>query len=197
VQPLLDRCDLLLRVFDLSSISPAIAPGSALAIAPGSAPTIAPGSAPTIAHGSAPKSASESALARSERPTILVANKMDLAPHQALLSVEETGVVAVVGTSALRGEGIPQLREAVLHHVVAHSEGEAETIHVTQRRQWKALVKAERSLGLAGEELHQGAPPEIVVELVREALTALGEITGESFTEAVLDEVFQSFCVGK
>ncbi|MBK8480943.1 MAG: hypothetical protein IPL40_07180 [Proteobacteria bacterium] len=73
----------------------------------------------------------------------------------------------------------------------------SETVQVTQERQWEALRRAEQALGAGLVALEEGMAPELVVEHTREALAALGEITGETFTEAVLDAVFARFCLGK
>ncbi len=70
-------------------------------------------------------------------------------------------------------------------------------MRVTERRQWNALRRTRVALGEAAEALGHGLAPELVVEHGREALAALGEITGERFSEAVLDHVFSRFCVGK
>jgi tRNA modification GTPase len=42
-----------------------------------------------------------------------------------------------------------------------------------------------------------GEPGEIGAARVRSALQALGEITGETATEELLDRIFATFCVGK
>ncbi|MFH1131459.1 MAG: tRNA uridine-5-carboxymethylaminomethyl(34) synthesis GTPase MnmE, partial [Pseudomonadota bacterium] len=39
--------------------------------------------------------------------------------------------------------------------------------------------------------------PELVVEHIRAALSALGAITGETYSEDILDSVFDRFCIGK
>jgi tRNA modification GTPase len=73
----------------------------------------------------------------------------------------------------------------------------SETVQVTRERQWQALVRAQGALerGMAAQAASRA--PELVVEHAREALEALGEITGETYTEDVLDEVFARFCIGK
>ena len=38
---------------------------------------------------------------------------------------------------------------------------------------------------------------QLLAEDLREALTALGEVTGETLTEEILDRIFERFCVGK
>jgi tRNA U34 5-carboxymethylaminomethyl modifying GTPase MnmE/TrmE len=49
-----------------------------------------------------------------------------------------------------------------------------------------------------GSFLGQASPPwELVALEVKEALTALGEITGEEVGDAVLDHIFSRFCIGK
>ena len=42
-----------------------------------------------------------------------------------------------------------------------------------------------------------GAPDEVIATLLGSTLSRLGEVTGRVFTERLLDEVFQRFCVGK
>jgi tRNA modification GTPase len=68
---------------------------------------------------------------------------------------------------------------------------------VTRRRQWEALRRAGQALGDARRAVSSGLPPELVSEHLREALGALGEVTGERFTEEVLDSIFSAFCIGK
>ena len=58
------------------------------------------------------------------------------------------------------------------------------------------------SLRRAGESLERflgnlQASPEFLSMDLREALAALGEITGETTPEALLDIIFSSFCIGK
>jgi len=118
---------------------------------------------------------------------LVVANKVDLAP------APPRGVIA---TSALDGTGIEQLRRRVVEQLFT-DHGAAETVMVTRRRQWEALCRAARAVDEAREALSTGVPPELVAEHLRVALGAVGEVTGERFTEEVLDAVFSSFCIGK
>ncbi len=60
-----------------------------------------------------------------------------------------------------------------------------------------ALEKAAEGLVRARDGLHDGLPPELAALEVREALDALGEITGRTTPEEVLDRIFANFCIGK
>ena len=71
-------------------------------------------------------------------------------------------------------------------------DAQVETVQVTQRRHFEALTRATEALTQGLAMLEQNAPPEVVVEHTREALSALGTITGETFTEDVLDSVFRA-----
>ena len=60
-----------------------------------------------------------------------------------------------------------------------------------------ALEKAAESLIRARDGLSKGLPPELAALEIREALNALGEITGRTTTEDVLERIFANFCIGK
>lgn len=146
-------------------------------------------------------------------PRVVVASKVDLvaaklrrARCQALAQARVAA--PLIEASALSGEGLESLRRAVVRVALGDDPrgGEpsavaaltaGETVQVTQERQWEALGRAEQALSAGLAALDAGVVPELVVEHTREALAALGEITGEQFTEDVLDAVFSRFCVGK
>lgn len=142
--------------------------------------------------------------AGSGRPAVVAANKLDLCQpgalgsfREAVLSEASDGPLAVVGTSALRGDGMDQLKESILRGLWQDDAGQEEPVLVTRKRQWLALRAAQEALASGAEALHHRLPPELTVEHYREALDVLGEITGETYTEHVLDAVFETFCVGK
>ena len=60
-----------------------------------------------------------------------------------------------------------------------------------------ALEKAAESLIRAREGLRNGLSPELAALEIHEALDSLGEITGRTTSEEVLDRIFANFCVGK
>lgn len=146
-------------------------------------------------------------------PRVVVASKVDLLAVD--LRGARSGALAqartaapVIEVSALSGEGLESLRRAVVRAALGDDPrgGESgavaaltagETVQVTQERQWEALGRAEQALSAGLAALNAGVVPELVVEHTREALAALGEITGEQFTEDVLDAIFSRFCLGK
>ena len=64
-------------------------------------------------------------------------------------------------------------------------------------RQKLALERAQKALIKALHNLERQESPEIVAMDIREALDCLGEITGETTTEEVIDHIFNRFCIGK
>ena len=99
-----------------------------------------------------------------------------------------------VATSALDGTGMDQLRQRILEQLTPR---QVEGVMVTRQRQRDLLHRAQRACVEAGQALDGGLGPELVAEHIREALSALGEVTGERYTEDVLDAVFSTFCIGK
>jgi tRNA modification GTPase len=121
--------------------------------------------------------------------SIVVANKSDLAPATPI-GVPWPGAIPV---SALTGYGLPTLRHAI-ERVLAGA-GPREDPALTNVRHAAALEDAVACLGRAREALPLGE--EIVLEDLRGALAALGEITGEVANDDLYDRIFSTFCIGK
>jgi tRNA modification GTPase len=131
------------------------------------------------------------------RAALVVLNKIDLPCKTSREDLTETlAGLPWVEISALTGEGIPALREAIRKHVLAGKEASADPM-APNMRQKQALEQACKRLSEAARNLEQGMPLEIVAEDLNGALAALGEIGGETATEEVLDRIFSTFCLGK
>lgn len=94
--------------------------------------------------------------------------------------------------SAKDGTGVEELKEALAS---LYGEGAADGEIITSERHLSALYSAESALKSAVES--HGATVDCILIDLREAYDALGEITGRTATEAVIDEIFEKFCVGK
>lgn len=64
-------------------------------------------------------------------------------------------------------------------------------------RQAEALLQAQEALERAAQSVAQQLPVDFWTIDVRDALLALGEVTGVEASEDVLDRVFSTFCIGK
>jgi len=129
----------------------------------------------------------------SENHGMIVANKADL-PHQAQL---EGMAWPKLTTSALTGRGLPDLEAAMVEQVMGGRVHTTDELLVTNPRHQQALIKAQAHLGSALSGVKSGLPDDFVTIDLTEALSALGEITGETVNEELLDTVFNQFCVGK
>lgn len=132
-----------------------------------------------------------------DRPVLVVVNKRDLPLALDLEELARRCPRPQVEISALTGEGLDRLEQAVLDLVLGggvRTEGET----VTQARHHELLERTEEALLRARELLKEAFPSyELVAVELQEALRALGEITGEEVGEAVLDQIFSRFCIGK
>ena len=68
---------------------------------------------------------------------------------------------------------------------------------LTNARQEEAASRAREAVRRAREALQAGVTPDALLTDVEEALSALGELTGQSVREDVTDRIFSKFCVGK
>ncbi len=131
-------------------------------------------------------------------PFIAVFNKSDLEP--AWSSEEKTRYVAGrprLDVSARTGEKIDDLRGAILNCLFGRRGSPSEGILVTNLRHFRCLDAALEAAGRGAAALRHGLSEEYVLVDLHEGLAKLGEITGETGVEDILDEIFSRFCIGK
>jgi len=132
-----------------------------------------------------------------DRRVILALNKCDL-PRTVEVRVLEAslggGPFVAVATSATRGDGIAELKSA-LGRLLAGAGGF--TGGAANPRHAEALERARGALGRARAVAVDGAPGEVVSLELHEALQAVGEVTGETVDEDLLERIFNRFCIGK
>lgn len=130
---------------------------------------------------------------------ILALNKSDASPHGSP-DPEGAGKKSerVLRLSAKTGEGIHRLEREMLAVAVGRDIPDTpEGVTVTNSRHYDVLRRSRQSLTLAMESLESGRTGEFLAVDLREALNALGELTGEITTDDIMNEVFSRFCIGK
>jgi tRNA modification GTPase len=130
------------------------------------------------------------ALNQSDRGSVVVdaevATLVDGAPRR------------IVRVSAVRGDGLAALRDALAGLLGADGAGEASAgAAVANPRHAEALSRACAALGRATVAARAGEPGEIVAIELRDAIAAIGEVTGRAIAEDLLERIFARFCVGK
>jgi len=123
------------------------------------------------------------------RPVIVVENKCDL-------SRMNKGDEEYIRTSAVTGEGIPELREKIL---ARFTQGlpEMEQGFLTNVRHHEAVKKSIAALERAGHSTKQRIPHEMLLLDVYVTLSELDEISGKTSADDILNKIFGSFCIGK
>jgi len=124
-----------------------------------------------------------------------VANKIDLNPGFPLEQLAGAlGGAPVVAVSAEQGTGIGELEMAIAREAGALDASEELLVNA---RQADAIGRAAAHLRDAQQTLAAGFGDELVAIDLRAAWMALGEVTGDTADEALLDEIFGRFCIGK
>ena len=119
--------------------------------------------------------------------SLIVVNKADLPrafdPPEGAISL-----------SAATGEGVETLREALSARI---SGSAPEDDCLTVQRHIDRARGAQAALARAVQAIDTGVPLDVAAVELWEARRELGEITGDDASEAVVSEIFASFCVGK
>ena len=134
----------------------------------------------------------------STRPVVVVINKVDRSQQIELDELRTLWTGApIIFTSTLTGVGMEQLEDALAELVLAGKTINSASVLVTSARHQEALRRAAEHLQASLMPLQQGLPLDFVSIDLRAAYDALGEITGETASDDLLDKIFSEFCIGK
>ena len=126
-----------------------------------------------------------------DTPAVAVINKSDLTPKIDRAEIDKH-FKEVVTVSALSGEGLPTLQNAAARALKTAELNPNDGILYTERQR-ADVQKALTAL----EALLMGMTWDAVTVSLEGAIAALNELTGERVSDAVVDQVFEKFCVGK
>jgi tRNA modification GTPase len=140
-----------------------------------------------VVDGSAPLSPDDEALmTRAQGKSLVVANKCDLARSEVGLAV-----------SALTGEGIGELRRAIVEALAPKGRIEQEGGFITSVRHEQLLHESQEALQQALTANGLGIPHEMLLLDLYAALRPIDAITGATTADDILNRIFSTFCIGK
>lgn len=129
---------------------------------------------------------------------IVVINKTDLEKKIDSQRVEElAGNRKIVTTSLLQEEGVDQLEEAIASLFFEGSLESGDLTYVSNARHIALLHQAKQTIEDAIDAAHAAVPIDMIQIDVTRTWEILGEITGDTVEESLIDQLFSQFCLGK
>ena len=129
-----------------------------------------------------------------DKNPIIVLNKNDL-PKK--IDTDKLDFKHIVSTNTNTLDGIEPLKEEIKSMFKLSEIKEDDYTYLANERQLTLAKKALKSLGDAKVSLENDEPVDIIEIDLKEVFDILGSITGESYSDELLDELFANFCVGK
>lgn len=126
---------------------------------------------------------------------VAVINKTDLEMKTDIEKIKEY-IPYVVLLSAVNGDGLDELKE-VIEKKLGTAELDTSSGILANERQYNCCIRAAESLKEALDGLDMGVTLDAVNVSIDYATEKLLELTGEKARDAVVNEVFSKFCVGK
>lgn len=134
-----------------------------------------------------------------ERRVIYILNKIDLRKDEKIFKQFKDIIQGspCLKISALTGEGLEELESEIYSALTGGEVYNAETLLAINVRHKNALLRAKQCAQEALEGVRAGLPEDLFVVDIKEAWEALGEITGSTVTEDIIENIFANFCIGK
>ncbi|NQV16752.1 tRNA uridine-5-carboxymethylaminomethyl(34) synthesis GTPase MnmE [bacterium] len=122
-------------------------------------------------------------------PHVIVYNKIDLGPRRPKNKD--------IYLSCKTGEGLTELKELLYSHVINSINAGVAGVILNNERHRNVFDRFGVQLSACLLAVEDGYGPEYVASDIRQALDILGEITGKTTPEDILNNIFSGFCVGK
>lgn len=133
-----------------------------------------------------------------DKKVIVLINKIDLPP---VVSKEEIERILpgkkIIETSIIKGEGLEILEDSLKDMFFSGEVKIKDNTIVTNVRHRDLLIKAKKNIEEAIESIEMGMPIDCIEVDVKDCWENLGQITGDTVTEDIIDRIFEEFCIGK
>ncbi len=131
-----------------------------------------------------------------DKELIVVINKVDL-PLKIEVNLLKKKFKKIIRLSATRNIGLGDLENEIIKKIWHGKIINTQSIIVSNARHIESLKKSEESIARSVDSLRQKLSWEFVALDVKLAIESLGEITGQTVSDEVLDRIFSEFCIGK
>ena len=101
----------------------------------------------------------------------------------------------VIEISSITGFGIDKLKDAIYQKIIKFIPDDID--YTANKRQQFCLTNARNALENVIKTSNFNCDDDLFAMDLKSAILALGEITGEVFTDTILDDIFSNFCIGK
>lgn len=132
----------------------------------------------------------------SDKKAIIVMNKQDL-PNvtNAQYIIEKVGNKKIISASMNSELGIDEIKQEIVNMVYSGSTGR--DICITNIRHINILNETMENINSGINTLKENYPLDMASIEFRNAYLKLGEITGDTTQEDIIDRIFRDFCIGK
>mgnify|MGYP001132704876 CR=1 FL=1 len=132
-----------------------------------------------------------------DKKTVILLNKSDLATVVSKDMLKSYIEKPMIEISAKEESGIKELEETLKDMFFHGDISFNDEVYITNVRQKEALLQAFTSLSQVKESIESGMPEDFYTIDLMDAYEALGNITGETIGEDLVNEIFSKFCMGK
>ena len=126
---------------------------------------------------------------------ILIQNKSDLS-QKSLIKNFSINSVPHISVSVKNRKNIDELKSKI-NDKIGQLRGDGSVSYLLNKRQHSLLSNFSRELEMIDSMLDGRFDYELIAYHLRESLKMLSEVSGRSISEAAMDKVFKTFCVGK
>lgn len=128
----------------------------------------------------------------------LVVNKCDLPLRLDLRTLKNSVSKKILEISAIKGENIDLLEDFIFESALEGSSRDSfEGVLISSVRHIEIIRRAMECIDNSIVSFKEGLSQEFAAIDLKKAVDILGEVTGDVFTEELLDAIFSKFCVGK
>ncbi|MCL2569594.1 MAG: tRNA uridine-5-carboxymethylaminomethyl(34) synthesis GTPase MnmE [Firmicutes bacterium] len=130
-----------------------------------------------------------------DKNSIIILNKSDLVNSPTDWNKFLGENAKIIRTSALTGKNINLLKETI-HNIATQKQPKSGDVVITNTRHLAQLNIAKDSLTRALGNIDT-LPLDCIANDITQVIDAIGEITGTRASDAIIDEIFSRFCIGK